>query len=216
MDRGAIFDVDGLLADSEALGVRVFQQVIADRGIEMSLKEAERYQIGRQDKDSYALFCQEKCLDFDIDKLVRDHFDVYEKELPNVLELPGAQDIVRRCNQLGYRIAAVSGSTLYQVGIILDSLLVRKLFAEIISCDLFYIKGKPAPDGYLEAARRLNVPIKNCLVFEDSSSGISAGKKAGAYVIGVQGNGKQDISQADYQVQSLKKITDEFLVGFRV
>ena len=54
----------------------------------------------------------------------------------------------------------------------------------------------------------------NCLVFEDSYSGIVAGKKAGAYVIGVRGNGKQDISQADHQVQSLKEISDKFLVDF--
>jgi len=213
MSRGALFDVDGLLADSETLGARVFRQVVSSRGIEITLEEAERYQIGRQDKDSYTLFCQEKEHDLDVEGLVKDHFLIYEKELPNVPELPGAKDVVRRCHQFGYKIAAVSGSTLYQVGVILDSLSVRELFAEIIGCDSD-ITGKPDPDGYLEAARKLNVPIVNCLVFEDSSSGIIAGKKAGAYVVGVQGNGKQDISQADYQVQSLKEITDEFLVSF--
>ncbi|MBI5133427.1 MAG: HAD family phosphatase [Thaumarchaeota archaeon] len=213
MSRGVLFDVDGLLVDSETLGARVFQQVVSSRGIEITFEEAERYQIGRQDKDSYTLFCQEKGQNLNVDELVQQHFFAYEKELPKVPELLGAKDIVRRCYQLGYKIAAVSGSTLYQVGIILGGLSVRELFAEIISCDLD-IAGKPAPDGYLEAARRLNVPIGNCLVFEDSSSGIVAGKKAGAHVVGVQGNGKQDISQADYQVHSLKEITDEFLVGF--
>ena len=68
----------------------------------------------------------------------------------------------------------------------------------------------------LEATQGQIVPIGNCLVFEDSTSGILAGKKAGAYVVGVQGNGNQDISQADYQVQSLKEITDDFLVSFRM
>ncbi len=215
MSRGALFDIDGLLADSETLGARVFQQVVSNRGIEITLEEAERYQIGRQDKDSYALFCQEKNQDFDVEGLVQDHFLIYEKELPNVPELPGAKDIVRRCHQLGYKIAAVSGSTLYQVGIILGGLSVTSFFSEIIGCD-FGINGKPAPDGYLEAARRLNVPIENCLVFEDSSLGITAGKNAGAYVIGVQGNDKQNISQADYQVHSLKEITDKFLASFRM
>src|SRR3989338_497567 len=170
MSRGVLFDVDGLLADSETLVARVFQQVVSSRGIEITLEEAERYQIGRQDKDSYTLFCQEKEHNLDVEGLVKDHFLIYEKELPNVPELPGAKDVVRRCHQFGYKIAAVSGSTLYQVGVILDSLSVRELFAEIIGCDSD-ITGKPDPDGYLEAARKLNVPIVNCLVFEDSSSG---------------------------------------------
>jgi len=219
MRRGALFDVDGLLVDSETLGIRVFRGVLADKGINLSPEEAERYFVGRKDKDSYELVCAERELGLNVEDLLRTHFSVYERDLANVPAIPGAEGVVRRCFQLGYTIAAVSGSTLYQVGIILDGLNVKNLFSEIIGCDSLIngnpIKGKPAPQGYLETARRMSIPIENCLVFEDSSLGIVAGKNAGAYVIGVQGNSNQDISQADYKVHSLKEIGDAFLVEFR-
>jgi len=219
MDRAALFDIDGLLVDSETLGTKVFRQVLADNGIHISLEEAERYFVGRNDIDSYKNVLLEKELDFDIDRVLESHFSIYERELLNVSELPGARQIVRKCHRYGYKIAAVSGSTLYQVRIVLDKLDVRNVFSEIVACDSSIdgkiIRGKPAPDGYLEAAKRLEISIENCLVFEDSKSGIIAGKTAGAYVIGVHGTGNQDISQADFQVTSLQEITDHFLDAFK-
>ena len=95
---------------------------------------------------------------------------------------------------------------------ILKNLGLDNYFNTIVNCEDIE-KSKPHPEGYLLTAKRLGVDIKNCVVLEDAKAGIEAGNAAGAFTIGVHiGNrGRQDLSNADYEVRDLTCIDFEYL-----
>jgi len=103
----------------------------------------------------------------------------YELELPVV---PGAGETVRRLADDGYRLAVASSSNRELIDAVLRRLELAALFEATVSSEEVG-RGKPAPDVYLEAARRLDVPASRCAAVEDSASGIRAAREAGMRVI---------------------------------
>jgi HAD superfamily hydrolase (TIGR01509 family) len=110
----------------------------------------------------------------------------------------GAAEAIGRLHDQGYRLAVVSASPLEWINIGIDRLGVRDLLTLIISLnDREDLAHKPAPDGYLEAMRRLGVEPADVVVVEDSQLGITSGQAAGAYVVATAEMAHPDISQAE-------------------
>jgi HAD superfamily hydrolase (TIGR01509 family) len=103
----------------------------------------------------------------------------YEVELPVV---PGAVDAVRELASAGYRLAVASSSNRELIDTVLRRLELTALFEVTVSSEEVS-RGKPAPDVYLEAARRLGVDPARCVAVEDSASGIRSAHAAGMYVV---------------------------------
>jgi HAD superfamily hydrolase (TIGR01509 family) len=103
----------------------------------------------------------------------------YETELPVV---PGAVEAVRRLAGDGYRLAVASSSNRELIDAVLRRLELESVFEVTVSSEEV-ARGKPAPDVYLEAARRLGVDATRCVAIEDSASGIRAAHAAGMRVI---------------------------------
>ena len=101
----------------------------------------------------------------------------------NTPTMPGAVDLVRELQSHGIKTALVSASPRNIVDAVLDNL-GHDLFPFSISSD-DVVKTKPEPEAYLKAADRCGSNITNCLVFEDSLTGMSAAIASGAYLIGV-------------------------------
>jgi len=112
-------------------------------------------------------------------EVVRRMLARYELELPVV---PGAGETVRRLADDGYRLAVASSSNRELIDAVLRRLELAALFEATVSSEEVG-RGKPAPDVYLEAARRLDVPASRCAAVEDSASGIRAAREAGMRVI---------------------------------
>ena len=103
----------------------------------------------------------------------------YEADLPVV---PGAVDAVRALASAGYRLAVASSSNRELIDTVLRRLGLTELFEVTVSSEEV-ARGKPAPDVYVEAARRLRVEPGRCAAVEDSASGIRAAHAAGMRVI---------------------------------
>jgi HAD superfamily hydrolase (TIGR01509 family) len=119
--------------------------------------------------------------------------------------LPHAREVVTWARHRGL-VAVVSGRTREEIEEALRAMdLVGVVPASHVVGAEDYVHGKPAPDPYLEAARRLKVAPEDCLVVEDSSAGIRAGHAAGMRVIAVKaGNAsRQDQSSADQVIDTL-------------
>ena len=127
----------------------------------------------------------------------------YVPQLASVPPLSGAVEAVKH-TQLAGPIALVTGSTLKQADAVIKALKLKGLFDEVVACD-HYEHGKPHPEPYLMAAKKLGVKPVKCLAIEDSPSGVKAAKAAGMKVVGVhEGNkGKYDIAHADLQLPTL-------------
>ena len=149
-------------------------------------------------------------------EVVRRMLARYEVELPVV---PGAVDAVRRLEANGLRLAVASSSNRELIDAVLARLEVTDSFEVTVSSEEV-ARGKPAPDVYLEAARRLGVVPARCLAIEDSASGIRAAYAAGMRVIAYPNRHyppAQDVlDRADRVAQGLDEITPAFLAGLRV
>lgn len=203
--RGILTDMDGLLADSEALGIRVAVEVCRELGLGELSEEEQRSFIGITDEEFYRrLFKARGQEDLNVVSALERHFQIYERSLAEVPPFPDEVNFLKRAYSLGIPIALVSGSTRYQIEIILNALGLSEAIPgeSRVACE-DYEHGKPSPEGYVKGAQSLDLEPQRCVVLEDATSGIRAGKAAGAFVIAVARELPQDTSAADILVPSL-------------
>ena len=112
-------------------------------------------------------------------EVVRRMLARYAVDLPLV---PGAVEAVRSLHETGLPLAVASSSNRPLIDAVLDAAGIARFFSATVSSEEVE-RGKPAPDVYLEAARRLGVEPAACVAVEDSSNGIRAAHAAGMYVI---------------------------------
>src|SRR3989449_9371018 len=102
----------------------------------------------------------------------------------NVQPLPGAAELVRRAHVAGLKQAIVSSTPCENIELVVDSLGLRSMFDTLVG-EEDAERGKPDPEGFLVAAKRVSVPPRDCVVIEDAPEGIAGGKAAGMRCIGV-------------------------------
>ena len=177
-----VFDMDGVLVDTEHLWDEVREELTGEWGGRYT-PEAQEAMMGmsshewsRYLHETVGLRESPETINAEV---VRRMLARYEIELPVV---PGAGEAVRRLADDGYRLAVASSSNRELIDAVLRRLELAALFEATVSSEEVG-RGKPAPDVYLEAARRLDVPASRCAAVEDSASGIRAAHAAGMRVL---------------------------------
>ena len=179
--RGAIFDMDGLLIDSERLWQKTWYELAAEMGLTL----ADTFpgdMCGTGGEHTRAVIRAYYHVD-DPEALLRACTErVHRLQRKGVPLKPGVETILRGLRSEGYRIAVASSSPMDMIERNLSTNGVREYFdaltsgSEVAHC-------KPEPDVVLLAAERLGVPPEACYVFEDSLSGIEAGWRAGCRAV---------------------------------
>jgi HAD superfamily hydrolase (TIGR01509 family) len=179
--RAALFDMDGVIVDTAAAVALFWQQIAQQHGIRLSEDEITRYVHGRPTRGVLdALF---PWLDTDARREV--HAQMREYELADTYhEVPGAVDLVRALRRGGVATALVTSGEPAKVETVIRQLGLEGLFDTVVTANDVHT-GKPNPECYLLAARRLGVEPEACVVFEDAVSGVRAATAAGAACIGV-------------------------------
>lgn len=177
-----IFDMDGVLLDSEPLHEQVTKSVLAECGV--TTAGGGPY-VGMTTRESFAQICREFGLPHDPAELdARYTARVIPLLRERAAPLPGVPDVLRALRARGLRLALASSSGLDVIEATLEGLGLRGLFETVVSAaDL--PRGKPAPDVFLEAARRLGVAPEACVVIEDSERGVQAARAAGMRCVAV-------------------------------
>lgn len=160
MVSGCIFDMDGLLFDTERIFQNYWRAIAAERGIVLadSFITEITGTSGEIQKD-----CKERILRH------------LAKDVP---VKTGAVEILGRCRMLGIKTAVASSSPLRQIKNNLENAGMENCFDALVSGDEVE-RGKPAPDIFLLAAKRIGIPPGECTVFEDSPHGIEGALRAG-------------------------------------
>lgn len=212
MIRAVIFDFDGVLADSERLHLRVYQELLAPNGINLT-KElyCERY-LGLDDEGVFGQVTSDYGLmlgDEEIELLIKEKTARFERLVTgsNVLYAPAA-DCVRRLSS-AWPLGIASGALRHEIELILRGGGLLASFRCIVSAGETQ-RTKPAPDPYLRAAELLGVDPAACLAIEDSHWGLKAARDAGMRTIGITTNYPADaLREADIVVDSLEEVTVE-------
>jgi beta-phosphoglucomutase family hydrolase len=179
-----VFDMDGVLLDSEPLHDLATVEVLAERGVAWTPQRNGAF-IGLTTFESFTAICARLSLPHDPRELeARYTACVLQILRARAAPLPGVPDVLRALRERGLRLALASSSCPEVIDVTLDALGVRHLFDVVVS-GTEVPHGKPAPDVFLEAAKRLGVPPAACIVIEDSERGVQGAHAAGMRSIAI-------------------------------
>jgi HAD superfamily hydrolase (TIGR01509 family) len=189
-----IFDCDGVLVDSEPLSMRVDVQILAENGIHMSEEEAHRRFVGK----TFAAMIDEIAKEFGVrfpadtsnQKDLR-LLQLYETELKAVAGVMAALEAL-----MPQHFSIASNSPCERVEAALRITHLTRFFGNRITTFEHVARGKPEPDVFIEAARRAGYAPADCIVVEDSVTGVTAASHAGCHVLGFTGTHPQPDEQA--------------------
>ncbi|MEV0165993.1 HAD family hydrolase [Nonomuraea fuscirosea] len=177
-----MFDLDGVLVDSEPVWEEVRRAFVADHGGAWQPDTQSR--LMGMSTPEWAAYLHELGVDLPPEEIARGVVDQmaarYRDEVPL---MPGAVEAVRRLSERT-TLGLASSSPRRLIDVVLDAAGLTESFAATVSTEEVP-RGKPAPDGYLEAARRIGADPGGCVAVEDSSNGLRSAYAAGMRVIAV-------------------------------
>jgi len=200
-----IFDMDGVLLDSESLYWKVNFKFFDDLGVDITHDEYNSF-IGISGRKMWSYIKEKGNLPQSISSLIIEEkqrkYDALAREdlMPNnglykLLEYLKAEEI---------DCCIASSGLMKNIQLILNKLKVAEHFSHIVSGEMV-TNGKPSPDIFLQAAKHFSKNASDCVVIEDSRNGVEAAKSARMSCVGYinQGSGNQDLSKADLIIDSL-------------
>ncbi len=217
MPAAVIFDMDGVLIDSEQLWNQSKQELVREAGGRWR-EDAPRAMMGMSSREWSVYMRDELGVDMDAEDINRAVVDRMEQHYREHLPLlPGAVDVVRTLHRR-WPLALASSANRELIDLALDAAGLTGEFRATVSSEEVE-RGKPAPDVYLEAARRLDVDARRCVAIEDSSNGLRSAAAAGMAVIAVPNRDfppdEDALALAAARVDTLAEITPELVERLR-
>ena len=215
MIESVVFDLDGVLLRSEEVWDAVRERYVRERGGRYD-EEVQRAMMGMSAPEWSRFLHEDVGVPDDPDEInsqvIRRMLDAYQHELPL---LPGAVAAVRwAASAFPLALASSSNRAIFEE--VLELAGIADCFQVTVSSEEV-ARGRPAPDVYLEAARRLGVAAENCTAVEDSNAGIRSAKSAGMRVVAIQNAAyppdDTTLELADVVVRSLDELTIPVLAG---
>jgi HAD superfamily hydrolase (TIGR01509 family) len=210
---GVIFDLDGVLLDSEQIWDAAREEVARERGGRWS-ERAQRDMMGMSSREWSRYMHDVVGLSESPEEInaevVRRLEARYRDQLPL---LPGSREAVERLAR-PWPLGLASSSNRELIDLALELMGVRQLFRATVSSEEV-ARGKPAPDVYLEAASRLRVEPTHAAAIEDSHNGILAAKAAGMRVLAIPNRqfppDEEALEQADVVLEKLEELAPEMI-----
>jgi HAD superfamily hydrolase (TIGR01509 family) len=202
--RAVIFDMDGLMIDSESAYWEAGRRIARSFGKEVTEKTLGNM-MGRKPIESMNIFAADLGLTVPPQELLeRRDAEVFGVLQRGVKPMPGLMPTLDALRGK-YRLAIATSATRKFVDVVITQLGISSRFEALQTSDNV-IEGKPSPEIYLKAMAQLHLPGDECAVLEDSSNGALAGKRAGAYTIAVPSEYThwQDLGFVDYVAKNLE------------
>ena len=178
-----IFDLDGLLADTEIISLKVYQELLEDFGIPFTEETYSREYSGHREEENVQRFLDTYDLPWNFDQTLEKVYELEAQILAKGVNLKkGAKNLLAFLQREGIPIALATSSVESRARMILDSNGILSLFDHLVFAKDVK-RSKPYPDIFLKACSDLNVLPESCLVLEDSEAGIEAASRAGISVI---------------------------------
>ena len=215
MIKAVIFDMDGVMIDSEPLWEKTERILLARRDIDYTADYRDQI-VGLNQNDSGKLLVETFQLEEKVEDIISERveilFGIYVEELEVV------EHLIPLLNQLrdnNFKLAVASSSPLRVINFVLDMFSLHEYFPIVVSGECTDL-GKPHPAIYLHTAERLEVDPAECVAIEDSINGVKSAKGAGMYCIAVPDKRltQDKFQNADLIVPSLNRISPELINFF--
>jgi HAD superfamily hydrolase (TIGR01509 family) len=212
-EMGVIFDVDGVMVDSYRAHFKTWQ-LLATRVNRTISEQQFAARFGRTSRAIMTELWPEleltdvaiQCLD---DRKEADYREIVSQNFP---AMPGVQDLIHALHTTGIRLAVGSSGPPENVSLALEKLGAARLFQAVVTGKDVH-RGKPDPEVFLIAARRLDIDPSRCVILEDSPAGLSAARSAGMTSIGVcsSGHTHEQLADADKIVKKLSEVSPQII-----
>ena len=206
MLKAVIFDMDGVVADSEPLHLKAENMTLSPYKVQITQEDCLEF-MGRSSKQLMASLIQKYSIKVDLEEIFLKHkenlLQLYKNE---ITPIKGSLSLLQWFKEKKYPLALASSSSTQLVESVIKNFRIDDIFDAVVTGSEIK-KFKPAPDIFLEAAVRLSVEPEKILVIEDSAAGVTAAKSAGMYCVGFRSphTPGQDLRRADL-------IIDDFTV----
>lgn len=211
--RGVLFDMDGVLIDSEDFICMAAIEMFRENGIIAKPEDFLPF-IGMGENRYLGGVALKYWLNADIEEIKTRTYQIYEKIVKGMIHpLPGAVDFIKHCRERGFKLAIATSADKFKMDVNLREMgLSESNFDTTINGNEVKRK-KPFPDIYLEAAAKLGLRPEECLVIEDAVSGVRAGKAAGCKCLALTTSFKsEDLTEADWICENLSHVPEEALL----
>ncbi len=209
LEIAVIFDMDGVIVDSEKVYQAIERQMYDDLEIPVSTEE-HRLFIGAAERSMWQFMKDKYQMDTDIDFLVKEERTRFMSQLDqpgNIPLMPGLMELLEALAQEGIQALVASSSSREIIEKVLRVNDIRHYFKDITGGD-DVLNSKPAPDIFLETASKADTVPGQCLVIEDSENGIRAALSAGMKVVALLNNYSDglDLSAASKTIHALHEL----------
>jgi len=211
--KAVIFDMDGVLIDSEPLHYATDKELLKELNISVPNNYLDKF-VGMTNPVMWSQILEEFNLKNNVQEILQKQIALKIKLLDesNYQPIQGITELLLCLNEKNIKMAVASSSSKVFIKAVLKKLKIEKYFKFYISGEEIN-KSKPEPDIFLKAAEILKIEPKECIVIEDSKNGVIAAKRAGMKCIGFinKNSGNQDLSQANYITADFNALTFETL-----
>jgi HAD superfamily hydrolase (TIGR01509 family) len=210
MIKGVLFDMDGVLVDSEPFICKAAIMMFEELGIKVVPEDFHPF-VGMGENRYIGGVAEHHGANVDIEKVKARTYEIYENIVRgNLTPLPGVHKFISVCREKGFRLALATSADRVKMEVNLREIGLTSDTFNYIVTGLDVKNKKPSPDIYIMAAERIGLEPHECLVVEDAVSGIKAGKSAGCRCLGLTTSFKAEIlSEADWICGTLNDVPEE-------
>jgi HAD superfamily hydrolase (TIGR01509 family) len=179
MEYGYIFDFDGVLVNTMELHYEAYSQACREAGVPVDKKQFFR-QAGMTGREQIKYFADRAGVDVDVEAVYRRKTELGKSWTERARHIDCNIELLRVLRKCGVKVAVATGSSRPSILPIMEKFGIR---VDAIATSEDVPRGKPNPDLFLCAAKKLGIPPENCIVVEDSDVGIEAAQNAGMHAL---------------------------------
>ena len=185
LPRALVFDMDGVLVDSNPYHIRNWMAFLDARGVAYNLESLPKQILGQRNDHLFRTFLGPEKTAKEYDLLSDELENSFRRAfLPNAKPLPGLARLIEECHSAGIPMAVASSAATENVHFIVDALKFRPYFRSLLT-GVEVTHAKPHPEIYLKSAAKLGAEPAHCVAFEDSFVGLESASRAGMKVVAI-------------------------------
>jgi beta-phosphoglucomutase len=183
--KAVLFDMDGVIVDSEPLHVAAFQATLKRYGHDLSEEQYKQHFAGKTDEAGFKQYFDFIGETVELPVIMNKKATAYlELAADQLVPYPGVVEFIKSLAEQGTPLALVTGSLKAEAEVTLEAFGLTELFKAVIAAEDI-LQSKPNPEGYLKGAKALGFNPADCIVIEDAPSGVAAANAAGMHCLAV-------------------------------
>lgn len=207
-----LWDLDGTIVDSAIPHKLAWKETLSRRGVNFTDIDFE-WSFGRRNEEIIPKFLGKEISPQQVDAIGDEKEKTFRVVInDNIKAFPGATELIRSLSTACFQLAIVSSTPIENIELVTRTLGIKDCFKLFVS-GKDVSEGKPNPQGFLLAAKKLGAQPQNCVVLEDSAAGVRAAKRGGMHCIAITNTcNKEALSEADIVVDSLEKVSVKTII----